>query len=177
MILREKHRKPREKLLVKWRKPRRQSIEGAVGERSELEKRSTISVVVDTNVFVAAFWNKNSASAYILRACTNGTILLCYTQQIRKEIGLILRNAKSSERYRQAITQMLERGIEVKVAQHLSVVNEDPEDNKFLECAAAIGADYLITNDSHLLDLESFERTKIITPSEFRKIMQSIGHS
>jgi putative PIN family toxin of toxin-antitoxin system len=45
--------------------------------------------------------------------------------------------------------------------------SRDPKDNKFLELAKTVGADYLITGDKDLLVLKEFEGCKILKPSEF----------
>ena len=47
----------------------------------------------------------------------------------------------------------------------------DPKDNKFLELAQEVQANYIITGDLDLLDLKQFESCKIITPVEFIKIL------
>jgi hypothetical protein len=49
----------------------------------------------------------------------------------------------------------------------LSVINEDDEDNKILECALASGADIIVSGDRHLLKLGKFRKTTIVTPREF----------
>ena len=43
----------------------------------------------------------------------------------------------------------------------------DPSDNKFLELAKAIKADYIISGDKDLLEISEFEDTRILKPSEF----------
>lgn len=53
----------------------------------------------------------------------------------------------------------------------LNRVKKDPEDNKILECAVEANADYIITGDKHLLKLKRFEETKVVTPSDFIKII------
>lgn len=50
---------------------------------------------------------------------------------------------------------------------NLSIVKEDHDDNKVLECAEESKADYVITNDKHLLKIGSFNGIKIVTPKEF----------
>ena len=46
----------------------------------------------------------------------------------------------------------------------------DPGDNKFLECAAAARADYLVTrNQRHFPKF--WQKTKVITPREFISIV------
>ena len=55
----------------------------------------------------------------------------------------------------------------VKPTISLSVVHEDPTDNKILECAETAKADFVITGDKHLLNLKKWKSTEIVTPSEF----------
>lgn len=47
----------------------------------------------------------------------------------------------------------------------------DSNDNKFLELAKAIQADYIISGDKDLLELGEFEGVKILKPSEFLHII------
>ncbi len=49
-------------------------------------------------------------------------------------------------------------------------VAEDPTDNKFISCAAAAGAKYIVSGDRHLLDLETFRDIRIMPPTEFLKL-------
>lgn len=46
-------------------------------------------------------------------------------------------------------------------------VEEDPEDNKFVDVAVEAGADFILSGDSHLLELEEFRGVEILEPSEF----------
>jgi putative PIN family toxin of toxin-antitoxin system len=57
------------------------------------------------------------------------------------------------------------RMVEPKVKLH--IINEDAEDNKILECAFASAADIIVSGDKHLLKLEKFRKTRILTPREF----------
>ena len=43
----------------------------------------------------------------------------------------------------------------------------DPDDNKFLECAAEAKCLYVVSGDKDLLDLKQFEDIEIITVAEF----------
>lgn len=133
------------------------------------------AVVLDTNLFVAAYWNRHSASADILRACLEGRVRLYYTRQIRKELYLILRNISASEPYRRRVDDILGLGTEIPAPGGLSVIAEDPEDDKFLECAQLARADYLVTSDDHLLRLKQFNGTRIVKPSELRRVLSASG--
>lgn len=46
-------------------------------------------------------------------------------------------------------------------------VCRDPDDDKFLAAAAAAAADFLVTGDKDLLDIERFGTTRIVTPRVF----------
>jgi predicted nucleic acid-binding protein len=43
----------------------------------------------------------------------------------------------------------------------------DPEDNKILESAVSSNADYIVTSDKHLLDLNRYGSIQILSPSSF----------
>ena len=54
----------------------------------------------------------------------------------------------------------------------LDVITSDVSDNRILECALHSKADYVVTGDLHLLELEDFRDIKIITVREFIKAMK-----
>jgi hypothetical protein len=47
------------------------------------------------------------------------------------------------------------------------VVNEDPEDDKFIECAVALNAEVIISGDKALTGIENYMGIRIVTPKEF----------
>ena len=58
----------------------------------------------------------------------------------------------------------------------LAIVN-DESDNRVLEAAAAAFADYIVSGDTHLLDLGSFEGIPIVTAAQFVTAVLSRGSS
>ncbi len=52
------------------------------------------------------------------------------------------------------------------------MIDEDPEDDKILECAFDSGVDYIISGDSHLLDLKDFKGIEILSPDEFLEVFE-----
>jgi predicted nucleic acid-binding protein len=47
-------------------------------------------------------------------------------------------------------------------------VFDDPDDNKFLECAVVAEADYLISGDEqHVQAVEEYRGVQIVSPREF----------
>ena len=124
-------------------------------------------VVLDTNVLVAAHFNPGSASNKILELCQRKKLALVLTSHILKEFSLILRNISARKSFRKRMDKIISQAILIKKAPRVNMVAEDPEDNKFLSCALAGKADYIITSDRHLLVLRKFRGIKIVKPVQF----------
>ena len=127
-------------------------------------------MVLDTNVFIAAYFNRKSASARIIDLCLENKHKLIFSPRLRKEVRLILKNVRAEREFREKIRSLFVNASKVKPTKKVFTVKEDPEDNKFLECALEGEADYLITSDRHLLELEEFAQTKICKPTQFLKL-------
>ena len=54
----------------------------------------------------------------------------------------------------------------------LSVVEADPDDDKYLAAAIEGRADYVVSGDKHLLDIRAYEEIRIIPPRLFLTIMR-----
>ena len=59
----------------------------------------------------------------------------------------------------------------IRIRRPLAVVRRDPDDDKFLECAVAGRAQYLVTGDRDLRELGSFRGTTILSAGEFLERM------
>ena len=46
-------------------------------------------------------------------------------------------------------------------------ISRDPDDNKFIECAADAGALYIVSGDKDLLDIKEYDGIQIITAADF----------
>ena len=53
----------------------------------------------------------------------------------------------------------------------LNLIKKDPDDNKFVDCAVAANAEYIVTNDKHFnpLKIIPWPKVEIITLDEFVK--------
>ena len=58
----------------------------------------------------------------------------------------------------------------VETKQHPSIITDDPDDNKFLECAIESDAELIISGDSHLLNLKKYKTIDIVNVAEFLEI-------
>jgi len=49
----------------------------------------------------------------------------------------------------------------------LKIVDKDPDDNKFIECAVALNATYVVSGDKSLLGVGGYMGISIVTPRQF----------
>ena len=59
----------------------------------------------------------------------------------------------------------------IKVTKKVKAVLARPAEDKVIECALAAKADYIVSGDKHLLELTSHKETKILSVSEFLKLL------
>ena len=130
-----------------------------------------ITVILDTNVFIAAYWSPRSASARIIGMCIQGRLQAQYTPQIEREALKMLRKAQTSDAYIRSLEDFWARAEEVQPVPSESVRTEDPDDQKFLEAAMGGETDFLVTNDDHLLSIGYVGRTEILPPVSVLKML------
>ena len=64
----------------------------------------------------------------------------------------------------QVIAAYKDWAIVVEPSQTLSVIAQDPDDNRVLECAVSGRAEAIVSGDRHLLRLRQFRGIDILTP-------------
>lgn len=66
-----------------------------------------------------------------------------------------------------------ENVIRVEPTFRWNLINADPDDNKFVDCAFASNADYIVTEDSHYNALKTiqFPKIQVVTMWEFSEIL------
>ena len=62
-------------------------------------------------------------------------------------------------------------GALVEPQEKIAIITVDPSDNKFLECAVAAKADFLITGNLRHFPSKAFRRINIAPPEEFLQIV------
>jgi putative PIN family toxin of toxin-antitoxin system len=131
-------------------------------------------VVLDTNVFISGiFWSGNYCSQ-IIDKWKNKEIELVSSLETIEELVETLKNFKISmpenmiEEWKNLI---LNNSLLVQVSSKIDAIREDPEDNKFLEVAVDGKADFIISQDKHLLNLKEHQGIKIVKPEEVVKLM------
>jgi putative PIN family toxin of toxin-antitoxin system len=59
----------------------------------------------------------------------------------------------------------------LRVQEHLNVIAEDPDDNIVLSTACQGNADFVVTEDKHLLNLKEFRSIRMITVKEMLELL------
>ena len=123
-------------------------------------------VVIDTNVFVAAGFNPQSASARILAKVRKGGLLLIWNQPTRRETEMILRRIPRFNWERVADLFRPEGEFTGPVDPEAFGLIADPDDRKFAALSAAAKRP-LVTSDSDILAHRSALGIEVFTPGEF----------
>jgi putative PIN family toxin of toxin-antitoxin system len=127
-------------------------------------------VVLDTNTLISAVLFSGTASG-LVSLWQSGEITVLLSRAILQEYLRVLAYPKfslSGQDIRGLMEEELLPFVEtVQIKRHLKVVTRDPEDNKFLECAVAGRAAYLVTGDRHLLELGSYRGITILAVADF----------
>lgn len=135
-------------------------------------------VVIDTNVFVSSFFG--GTPRRIIAPWKSGTVTLCLSRPILREYVEVLRRlGLEDQRELGELLHLLARGVHtvftVKTPK-LHVVQADPEDDKFIECAVALTAEFVISGDRELTAIKEYFGIRIVTPAQFLSVSGSKGH-
>ena len=131
-----------------------------------------MKIVIDTNLFVAGYFNKDSASAKILRMARRNEVQILWTESIKKEVERIIQNIKARKKFQKEVQEIFKEENKVEPRFKIKEIKEDPDDNKFLECAYFGKAQAIVSNDRHLLSLKQFQGIPIYTPKTFVELFR-----
>jgi len=127
-----------------------------------------LRLVIDTNVLISAALKPEGLQRAVLLLAITKPARLYVSRPILAEYRTVLGRPELRIRkgLRQQLLQLIKNNSYTVVpARHLEVTS-DPDDNIFLECADAAGADYLVTgNPRHFPRF--WKKTKVVTSREF----------
>jgi putative PIN family toxin of toxin-antitoxin system len=128
----------------------------------------TSLLVLDSNVYISAvlFGGK---PRLIIHAALAGRIRLAISASILEEIEGVLsgKKFKFSEAVAREIVGKISSLAEIfEAIEKISRIEDDPADDRILECALAASAAAIVSGDSRLLALGSFRGIPILTPAD-----------
>lgn len=133
-------------------------------------------VVLDTNVIISGlFWR--GFPGEILEKCLKEHTL-CFSTETISELKKALSYPKFIPYFQKLtfttgefLNRLTKNALIVSKIENLSIIKEDPSDNKFLACAISCQASFIISGDKHLLNLKQFQKIPIVSPKQFLKII------
>ncbi len=126
-------------------------------------------VVIDTNALVAARFSPEGAAGRLLDDCIAGRVEAVVSDEIEQENRAILQKVRPSAAFWDRLECFYSHALRVSGGPALHVV-EDPADNKYLECALAGAADYIVSSDRHLLAHDGFRGIRICNAGRLPRV-------
>jgi uncharacterized protein len=130
-----------------------------------------MKVVIDTNVLLVSF-SRNSNYYWIFDSFLKEEITICVTTDILMEYEEII-SKHIGRKIATTVLNLLENAPNIELITKYfkwNLIHIDPDDNKFVDCAVASSAKYLVSNDQHFEVLKevAFPKVETITANEFK---------
>lgn len=130
-------------------------------------------IVLDTNVLASALLSPNGAPAAVLQRVLAGRVVLCFDARVLSEYREVLRRPKFGfdARLVDDLLEFLESEGELVASVPLPLSLPDPDDGKFLEVAAAAGADHLVTGNLRHFPTRARRGVSVVSPRDFLEMV------
>ena len=123
-----------------------------------------LRVVLDTNVLASAIVGHRNPRRLVLELLKSHVVITS------RELLVELLDVLSRERFRDIEKNQINSFVSIVASKSLilmlkerqDIVKEDPDDNVVLASATEGKAEYIVSRDPHLLDLEQFKGIKIL---------------
>lgn len=127
-------------------------------------------VVIDTNCLVQMLSaHGDYYSAW--RAYRRGDYILCVSNEILNEYQEIIERVANATVAANVVNAIVRspHTLFFTPQYHFHLIEQDPDDNKFVDCAIIANADYIVSEDSHFSVLKSipFPSVRVIRLDEF----------
>ena len=121
-----------------------------------------MKIVLDTNILLMSL-PKLSPYRPIFNNLISGKYELYITESIFQEYKEII-GQKTTEEIAENLSELFKqlKNIQViKVYYHWNLIENDPDDNKFVDCAITANAKFLVSNDRHFKSLKRIDFPKV----------------
>jgi uncharacterized protein len=138
-----------------------------------------MKVVLDTNVLVQSAISPYGIASQILGLLRRGEFELVLSEEIVQEYSIVLNYpriqtlTKKTEAYIHNFIQDIHGFATLAYPKTIiTLVEKDPSDDKFFECAVAGEVDYIVSSNKHLLDIGEYRGIRVVTPEFFRDLFE-----
>ena len=135
-----------------------------------------VKAVFDTNILISGLLFKGNESQ-LLNFVESGEVELFISAELVAElekvlnypkvVKVLIRQQKNKETCLLTVTNissLVEPRVRVDVT-------ADVDDNRVLECAVEAGAGYIVSGDSHLLDLKSYKGIQVVSSKRMIEVL------
>ena len=130
-----------------------------------------MKVVIDTNVFISSFFGGNPRK--IIDLWKKEKMTLCLSKDVLDEyMDVLQRVGLRDENEIEELLSLFAKGFNILFTTKtpkIRAVKDDPDDDKFIECAVALKAEVIITGDKAFKRMGEYMGMKILTPQQFLK--------
>ena len=133
-----------------------------------------LRIVLDTNVLISVVVYGGNPRK-ILKAAISGAFGISVSETLIQELQDVLQRPQFGlgvQFIQNTVAELTSIAEWVAPAKHHLLVKDDPSDNLVLDCAVAADADYLVTGDKHLLQLQKCGTVKILNPQQFMDVLK-----
>jgi len=135
------------------------------------------NIVLDTNSLVVSV-SRKSRNYIIWKKFIDGEYVLCVTTEILEEYSEILSAVTTPEISNNIIMAILNRPNTRRIETYYNfhLIEDAPDDNKFVDCAIAANARFIVTDDRHYKVLEKIDFPKVpcISIDEFADLLRNL---
>ena len=127
-------------------------------------------VVLDTNCLLQMI-SRHSPYFSAWQAFDEGKYYLCISNDIINEYQEVITRLTNYIVAEHIVNFILNNAnsIEVNPQFHFNLIDKDPDDNKFVDCAITANADYVVSEDNHFRVLSdiSFPKVNVVSLADF----------
>jgi len=127
-----------------------------------------MKIVIDANLFISAFFWQGNPKKVIDRVINKLDDLFISVDILNEITDVINRpkfkaDKKETENYISEIRKMANI---VDISEQINL-SRDKKDNKYIDCAIAASADFIVSGDIHLLELKEYGKIKIVKAKDY----------
>lgn len=135
-------------------------------------------VVFDTNLWISGLlWRGKPYQCLLLARSGLVQPMYCLpmlselTQKLREPFGFTENHIRAVVYDYRRISQRVE------IVGDLCIVSDDPDDDKFVECAVVSGASAIVSGDRHLLNLEETQGIRVFSAAAYLARFEQTGET
>lgn len=133
-------------------------------------------IVLDTNCLLQVV-SRRSPNHLVWSSFINGVYQLCVSTEILNEYEEII-GQKMSPQIASMLVEVILRSpytLRFDAHYHWNLIKQDPDDNKFVDCALIANADYIVSEDAHfrILNELQFPPISLLKLNEFMQLLKA----